>query len=112
MAVVIISDDLKKEIFRRFKAESKTVLDLLLELEECPKKGKPVGTVGKIVIKELKYKKFRFYFVTDGFKVKFLSVERLKDLLIKVVRMSEKNDQRAAIEEIKRVLRKLGDEGF
>ena len=58
------------------------------------------------------YKKFRFYFITDGYKVKFLKAEELKDLLMKFVRMSEKKDQQKTIEEIKHILRSLGEEGF
>ena len=32
-------------------------------MEENPNKGKLLGNVGGIVIKEIKYKNFRFYFV-------------------------------------------------
>jgi hypothetical protein len=42
------------------------------------------------VVKKLKCNKFRFYFLTDGYKIKFLKSEELKDLMIKAVRMSEK----------------------
>lgn len=76
------------------------------------KKGKEVGCVGSILIKEIKYKNYRFYFVTDGYKVKFLKTEELTDLLIRFVRMSIKKDQQKVIDEIKYILRKLGSEGF
>lgn len=113
MARVIITEALFRDINRKFgKAEAKEVIDFLETLEEYPKKGKELGTVGGIVIKELKFKKFRFYFVTDGYKLKFLKVEELKDLIIKVVRMSEKKDQQKTIDQIKSILRSLGEEGF
>ncbi|MBI4919003.1 hypothetical protein HY837_03675 [archaeon] len=112
MAKVIITSGLEERINKIFKKEAVEILSLLLTLEENPKKGKEVGVIGAVVIKEIKYKKFRFYFITDGFKVKYLSSEELKDLLIKFVRMSEKKDQHKAINEIKFVLRNLCNEGF
>ena len=112
MAVVFIIPSLEKEIEKKFKRESIEIFSLLLSLEKEPKKGKEIGHIGKIIIKEIKYKKFRFYFVTDSYKVKFLSVQELKDLIIKFVRMSEKKDQQKTIDEIKQVLRDIGDEGF
>jgi hypothetical protein len=112
MAKVIITRSLLDEIKRKFKEESREIIDLLETLKDNPKKGKTLGNVGKAVIKELKFKNFRFYFVTDGYKVKVLQVSELKDLIIKFVRMSNKKDQQKTIEEIKNVLRKLGGDGF
>lgn len=112
MAKVIITELLEEEINTRFKKESVEILSLLRMLEDNPKKRKEISSVGKILIKEIRYKKFRFYFITDGYKIKFLKTEALKNLLIKFVRMSEKKDQQKIIEEIKHVLRTLGEEGF
>lgn len=113
MAKVIITESLFGEIHRKFnKSEAHEVIDFLETLEEYPKKGKELGTVGGVVIKELKFKKFRFYFVTDGHKLKFLKIEELKDLIIKAVKMSEKKDQQKTINEIKQILRSLGEKGF
>jgi len=112
MAKVIIHERLKKDIFKKFKKESKKVLECLYSLSENPKKGKPLANVGNLVIKELRYESFRFYFITNGYKLKILKSEELKDLLIKFVRMSDKDSQQKTIEEIKNVLRSLGDEGF
>lgn len=112
MAKVGITNSLAKEIHKKFKSESHKIVDLLESLEQNPKKGKPIGQVGGILIKELKYKKYRFYCITDGFKLKVLSTEELNDLLIKFVRMSDKKDQQKVIDEIKFVLRKTGSEGF
>ena len=102
----------EEEINKRFKQGSVEIFSLLSTIEDNPKKGKEISVVGKIQIKEIKYKKFRFYFITDGYKIKFLKSEELKDLLIKFVRMSEKKDQQKTIEEIKHILRSLGEEGF
>ena len=112
MAKVVISEELKNEILKKFKEESKKIFRLMYSLKESPKKGKPVGQVGGLLIKELKYKSFRFYFITDGFKLKILDLENLSDLLIRFVRMSDKKDQQKVINEIKDVLRKIGKQGF
>jgi hypothetical protein len=112
MAIVFITPLLEKEINKKFKKESIEIFSLILTLEDNPKKGDELGNVGNIIIKEIKYKKFRFYFITDGYKIKFLKADELKDLIIKFVRMSDKKDQQKTIDEIKTVLRSLGEEGF
>lgn len=112
MVKVIITETLKDEIFKKFKKESKKIFKLIHSVKDNPKKGKVVGQVSGIVIKELKYEKFRFYFITNGFEIKFLEVDKLTDLIMKFVRMSDKKTQQGVIEEIKKVLRSLGDEGF
>ncbi|MBI4983159.1 hypothetical protein HZC32_00750 [Candidatus Woesearchaeota archaeon] len=113
MAEIVFTQFFIQELKKKFsEAEGNQILDLLETLEENPHKGKEVGVVGKILIKEIKYEKYRFYFITDGYKLKVLKVEELRDLLIKVVRMSEKKNQQKTIEEIKYVLRTLGEERF
>ena len=112
MAKVIISEELKNKILKKFKKESKRIFKLMHSLGENPRKGKLLGNVGGIVIKEIKYKSFRFYFVTDGYKLKFFSGEDLTNMLIKFVRMSDKKSQQKTIDEIKDVLRKFGEEKF
>ncbi len=112
MAIVFIHSSLEKKIEKKFKKESIKIFSLLLSLEKEPKKGKEIGHIGKIIIKEIKYKKFRFYLVTDNYKIKFLTTDELKDTIIKFVRMSEKKDQQKTIDEIKQVLKNLGEEGF
>ena len=103
MAKVIITRALREEVF---KAEN--LFLLMKSLENSPQKGKAVGNVGKIVIKELKHEKWRFYFITDGHLVKFGTADKLTTLLIKFVRMSEKKDQKRVIREIKHMLNSLG----
>jgi hypothetical protein len=112
MAKVIILPQLEDKINKKFKKESVDVFELLYSLEKNPNKGKPLGNISGVVIKELKYKNFRFYFVTNGYILRVLDEDELRSVIIKFVRMSTKKDQQEVIDEIKSVLRKLGEEGF
>ena|SRR3989338_1787657 len=112
MAKVEIVRSLFEEIQKKFKGEAHEVIDLLETLENNPHKGKLLGNVGGIVIKELKYNNFRFYFIADGYKLKVMDESKLIDLLIKFVRMSDKKDQQQTINEIRKILLGLGTEGF
>ena len=112
MAVVYITRTLKREIEKRFKKEAVTIFGLFGTLRTNPKKGKLLSQVDRVAIKELKYKKFRFYFVVDAFAIKFLRMEELKEIIIKFVRMGDKKDQQAVIDDIKRILKRFGEEGF
>lgn len=112
MVKVIITLLLEAEIHKKFKRESIKIFELLNSLIENPYKGKDVAVIGRILIKELRYEKYRFYFITDGYTLKILKTSELKDLIIKFVRMSEKKNQQVVIEEIKTVIRSLGEEGF
>jgi len=112
MAKVIILESLKNEIIKKFKEESKIIFNQMQALEEHSHKGKELGTVGGIVIKEIRYKSFRFYFITDGHKLKIMDESKLVDLLIKFVRMSDKKSQQSTINEIKRILTNLGPDKF
>jgi len=108
MAKVVITRILKKQILRLFKQESVEIFERMLSLKKNPYKGKLLGNVSEVVIKELKHKKFRFYFITDGRVLKFGTEDELANLLIRFVRMSEKKDQKKVIREIKNVLRTMG----
>lgn len=112
MAKIEIVRSLFEEIQAKFKGESHEVIDLLESLELSPHKGKLLGTVGGLLIKELKYKNFRFYFIVDGFTLRCMDQKKLVDLLLRFVRMSDKNHQQQTINEIKHVLRTIGASGF
>lgn len=112
MAKVIITKKLEEEINKKFKGQSVNIFELMYSLKENPNKGKELGQVGGILIKELRYESFRFYFITNGYKLKLLKKEELDELLVKFVRMSDKKTQQKVIEEIKEILRKFGSEGF
>src|SRR3989344_9025534 len=112
MAKVEIVKRLLHEIEKKFKGEAHKVVDLMETLADNPFKGKPIGRVAGILIKEIKYKNFRFYFILEGEKLKVFSGEDLEHLLIRFVRMSDKKDQQKVINEIKNVLLKIGSGGF
>ena len=112
MAKVIILEQLEEEINKKFKGESVSIFELMYSLKDNPTKGKLLGSVGGIVIKELRYKSFRFYFITDGYKLKFFDEQNLTEILIRFVRMSNKKHQQETIDEIKRILITIGPKGF
>lgn len=112
MAKVQIVLSLFEEIKKRFKGEAHKIVDLLETLEKNPHKGKLLGNIGGIVIKEIKYRNFRFYLITDGYKLKVMDESKLIDLLITFVRMSDKKSQQKTIDEIKKILANFGPEGF
>ncbi len=112
MAEVIITNSLKKEIYKKFKEESKKIFKLINSLKTDPKKGKELGQVQGLLIKEIRYENFRFYFLVQGHLLKVLGIDDLKELIIKFVRMSNKKEQQKTIEEIKHILRSLGEKGF
>ena len=113
MPKIEIVKSLVLDIKKKFsKTEANKVIDLIQTLEIHPQKGKILGSVGGILIKEIKYLGFRFYFITDGFKLKLIDEKSLLDLLIKFVRMSNKKEQQKTISEIKHILQTIGPEGF
>ncbi|MBI2629750.1 hypothetical protein HYW76_01485 [Candidatus Pacearchaeota archaeon] len=112
MAKVEIVLPLFEEIQKKFKGEAHEIIDLMENLETNPHKGKLLGNVAGIVIKEIKYRNFRFYFITEGYKLKFFDEQTLTDLLIRFVRMSDKKDQQKTIDEIRRILINFGPEAF
>ena len=113
MIKVTILKKLVLEIKRKFnRVEANKIIDLLYTLQENPNKGKLLGSVGGLLIKEIKYKTFRFYFVTDGYNLLCYSKEELCDVLIQFVRMSDKKYQQKTINEIKHILLTIGPAGF
>lgn len=112
MAKVEIVESLYLIIEKKFKGEGHKILDLMYSVEQNQKKGKLLGNIGDILIKELKYKGFRFYFLVEGHKLKFFSEENLVDLLLRFVRMSDKKRQEKTIQEIREILIKIGPKWF
>ena len=53
MARVTIAEKLKEDIMKKFKEESKKIFRQMYSLENNPTKGKLLGNVGGIVIKEI-----------------------------------------------------------
>ncbi len=112
MAKVIIAENLKDDILKKFKEQSKKIFKQMYSLQDNPKKGKLLGSVGGIVIKEIKYEGYRFYFITDGFKLIIMDKSLLTDMLIRFVRMSDKKHQQQTINEIRKILANFGPNGF
>ena len=88
MAIVVVTESLQEEVMKKFRSESKQVFSAMKALKTSPKKGKALGHVHDIVIKEIKYGKFRFYFITDGHVLKFGTREELANLFTKFVTIS------------------------
>jgi hypothetical protein len=104
MIKIEVNNSLADEIRKKFnKKDRLEIRNLFNSLIDNPNKGKSLTNIRNLVLKELKYKSFRFYFITDGFKLKFLDQKQLKDLLIKFVAMSDKNHQQTVIEEVKKL---------
>lgn len=112
MVKVLILPELVRQVQRKFKKSAKKIFDLMEELELFPIKGKELGHIGKILIKEIKYESFRFCFITNGHILKCVTDEGLANLLIKFVRMSDKDTQQKTTVQIKKILRKVGFENF
>lgn len=108
MAKVIITEFLMLIVKKFSEFEANEILDLLESLEKSSGKGKILSSVSGVLIKELKYKKFRFYFITDGHILRFGTDDELITLIIKFVRMSEKKDQQKIIDSLKETLKSLG----
>src|SRR3989338_208432 len=84
----LMSDEgLKNDILKKFKEESKIIFRQMYSLENNPHKGKLLGSVGGIIIKEIKYNNFRFYFITDGHKLKIMDQSKLTELLFTMFRL-------------------------
>lgn len=113
MAVIIeITEKLYAEISEKFKKESIKVMHNIKSLEESPNKGKVVGNVGGMLIKEIKYKSFRFYYIVDGYVLKCFNSQDLVEILLRFVRMSDKKFQQKTIDKIKSILQKIGPKGL
>ena len=112
MAEVIINEKLKKEIYKKFKNESVQILEFLYSLENNPHKGKELTQINGVVVKELRYKSFRFYFLVDGYLLKIVDSSGLVNLLIKIIAISDKKGQQKTIEEIKIFLRTFGKDAL
>ena len=96
MAKVIITELLEKDINKIFKKESIEIFSLLRTLEDSPHKGKAVGVVGKILIKELKYNKFYIGLARQGNPTNFAIFRPKKTFLRlepRLAKTDEKQDQ-------------------
>ena len=112
MARVEILESLYEKIEKEFKGRASEGFDLIESVEKSPHKGKALGHVGGITIKEIRFEGFRFYFLVDEHALKFADEQGLQDLLMRFVRMSNKKEQQSVIDEIRLILRTIGPSGF
>ena len=109
MVVVKIDESLVKKLEKRFNAkELKEIKSLFLTLQENPYQGDVLYAFGNFVLKEKKYKTFRFYFLHSRKILIIKDVEKLKDEIIRFIEMSKKNDQQKVIDRLKGMLGRLG----
>lgn len=107
MIKIIILNRLRDEIYKKFKRDSYKIFSLIGTLKENPNKGKVIGFVGDMCIREIKYKSFRFYFILNKNKLNLFNQNKLRDLLIRFIEMSKKNNQQKTINKIKEILKLL-----
>ena len=113
MTEIIITKALSKKLRKFFSStELRKIISLMRSLLTSPKKGKLLASVGGVVIKELKYKKFRLYFITDGHVIKFGTNDELNFLIIKFIDISDKKDQQKIIDKLKLLLESLSFDDF
>ncbi len=112
MAKIEIVKSLFEDIKKKFNGKSHKIIDLMENLEQNPNKGKLLGNIAGILIKEIRYNSFRFYFITNGYKLKFVNASGLNDILIRFIRISDKKNQQKIINEIKKVLANIWFDAF
>jgi hypothetical protein len=107
MVKVIVTKNLEKEINKKFsKSESDKIFLMIYSLKENPFKGDIISSIGHIILKEIKYKKFRFYFIHSAGLLKLINLDDLKNELIKFIDMSDKSkEQQKVINKIKNDLK-------
>lgn len=111
MIKIYVYKQLEKEINKRLsKKEADNVFLHFYSLKQNLFKGDTITNIGSILVKELKYKKFRFYFIQSKDTLKLLSEEDLKQRIIKFIAMSDKSKEQQKI--INKIKENLLDKGF
>lgn len=111
MITIYVTNSLEKEINKRLsKKEGDDLFLQIYSLKENPHKGDTLTNIGNLLIKELKYKKFRVYFIQSKDTLKFLSEEDFKNEIIKFVAMSQKGREQQKV--INRIKSELVSKGF
>lgn len=108
MVVVRIDDSLIKKFEKKFKPkELKEIKKLFFSLQENPFQGDLLYTFGAFVLKEKKYKTFRFYFIHSRTTLIIKDIEELKDELVRFIETGKKNNQQKVFDKLKDMLKKL-----
>lgn len=104
MIKIIIPKRLRDDILKTFKKDSLKIFKLINTLKENPSKGKIIGPVGVMSLRELKFKNYRFYFIINGHQLILFTKQETEKLLIRFINMSTKNKQQKTIDHIKEML--------
>ncbi len=108
MVKVRIDDGLIKKLERKFgRADLKSIHKMFLSLEDNPLQGDMLKAFGAIVLKEIRYKSFRFYFLHSKDLLIIKDPARLRDEIIRFIDMSKKNDQQRVIYGLKDMLKRI-----
>ena len=108
MVIVRIDDSLIKKLEKRFnKKDLREIKKLFLSLQDNPFQGNHLYTFGNFVLKEKKFKTFRFYFLHSKRIIIIKDIDKLKDEIIRFIEMSKKNDQQKVIDKLKKMMNKL-----
>ncbi len=108
MVSVRIDESLIKKLEKRFnKKELKEIKNLFLSLQDNPFQGDLLYAFGNIILKEKKYKTFRFYFIHSRKILIIKDINQLEDELIRFIEMSKKNNQQKTINKLKEMIKKL-----
>ncbi|MFT4250010.1 MAG: hypothetical protein ACMXYD_01475 [Candidatus Woesearchaeota archaeon] len=98
MVHIYVSKKLEKEIVKRLsKKEADDLFLQIYSLKENPHKGDILTNVGKLLVKELKYKKFRVYFIQSKDTLKILGEEDFRDEIVKFVALSQKGSEQQRV---------------
>ena len=114
MVKVVVTKKLEKEVVKRLsEKEADDVFLFMASLEENPFRGDVLTVVGSVILKELKHKNFRFYFIHSANLFKLLSKDELKQELLKFVAMSDKGkEQQRVINRVKNEIKSFGFDWF
>jgi hypothetical protein len=88
------------------KTEAKSLVKKLAKT--TPSDGDFIALISNIVIREKRLNTFRFYFIVKDDKKHVITKEELKELIIKFVAVSKKNNQQEVINKLKEDLKKVG----
>ncbi|MFH1409138.1 MAG: hypothetical protein ABIH34_04485 [Nanoarchaeota archaeon] len=111
MVIVRIDDSLVKKLEIRFnKKELGELKRLFLSLQDNPHQGDLLYAFGNFVLKEKKYKTFRFHFLHSRKILVIKDVQKLKDEIIRFIEMRKKNDQQQVIDKLKEMMNRIKDD--
>lgn len=111
MVKIYVTKRLEKDINKRLSPYGADQLFLqMYSLRDNPHKGDVLTNIGNLLIKELKYKKFRVYFIQSKNTIRVVSADDLRDDIIKFVALSQKGKEQQKT--IDRVKNDLLDKGF